>query len=121
MSVEEAVDGKAFESYIENFLLPNLRHGQIVVMDNLSVHKSARVQRLIEKAGATLLFLPPYSPDYNPIEEAFAKVKSLLGKAGARSREALLEATGHALDAITKEDILGFYSDCGYRLSLQSL
>ena len=121
MSVEEAVDGKAFEIYIEHFLVPNLRHGQIVVMDNLSVHKNARVQRLIEEAGAALLFLPPYSPDFNPIEEAFAKLKSILRKAGARSREALLEATGHALDAITKEDIRGFYSDCGYRLSLQSL
>lgn len=121
MSVEEAVDGKAFESYIEHFLAPKLKRGQIVVMDNLSVHKSSRVQRLIEDAGCELLFLPAYSPDYNPIEEVFSKVKGILRKAGACTKEALLQATGHALDAITTEDIRGFYSECGYRLSLQSL
>ena len=90
-------------------------------MDNLSVHKSKRVRRLIEQAGATLLFLPPYSPDLNPIEEAFSKLKAALRKAGARTREALVEATGRALDAITPEDIRGFFTDCGYRLPLQSL
>lgn len=121
MSVEGAVDGKAFESYIEHFLAPKLERGQIVVMDNLSVHKSKRVQRLIEEAGATLLFLPPYSPDMNPIEGAFSKVKSVLRKVAARTREALVEATGRALDTITTEDIRGFYTDCGYRLPLQSL
>lgn len=121
MNVEGAVDSKAFESYIENFLVPNLERGQIVVMDNLSVHKSKGARELIEDAGCELLFLPPYSPDYNPIEEAFSKVKSILRKAEARSREALVEATGHALDSITSEDIHGFYSDCGYHLSLQSL
>jgi len=90
-------------------------------MDNLSSHKSKRVQQLIEDAGCELLFLPPYSPDMNPIEEAFSKVKGILRKAGARTREALVEATGHALDAITPEDIRGFYADCGYRPPLQSL
>jgi len=121
MSVEGAVDGKAFENYLENFLAPKLKRGQIVVMDNLSVHKSKVARELIEDAGCELLFLPPYSPDYNPIEEAFSKVKSILRKAEARSREALVEATGHALGAITPEDIRGFYTDCGYRLPLQSL
>lgn len=121
MSVEGAVDGKAFESYVEHFLAPNLNRGQIVVMDNLSVHKSKRVEKLIEEAGATLLFLPPYSPDFNPIEEAFSKAKSILRKIGSRSKETLLEATGGALDAITPEDIRGFYSDCGYRSPVQSL
>lgn len=120
MSVEGAVDGKAFESYVERFLVPKLKRGQIVVMDNLSVHKSKRVQRLVEDAGCELVFLPPYSPDMNPIEEAFSKVKGILRKAGARTREALVEATGHALDAITPQDISGFYTDCGYRLPLQS-
>jgi transposase len=120
MSVEGPVDGKAFESYIEHFLVPKLRRGQIVVMDNLSVHKSKRVEALIEEVGSTLLFLPPYSPDMNPIEEAFSKVKNILRKAGSRSKEALVEATGQALDAITPEDIRGFYNDCGYRVSLQS-
>ncbi len=121
MSVEGAVDGKAFEAYVERFLVPTLERGQIVVMDNLSVHKSRRVERLVEEAGAQLLFLPPYSPDMNPIEEAFSKVKGALRKAGSRTREALVEATGRALDAITPEDIRGFYTDCGYRLPLQSL
>jgi transposase len=121
MSVEGAVDGRAFETYVERLLAPELGRGQIVVMDNLSVHKSKRVQRLIEQAGATLLFLPPYSPDMNPIEEAFSKLKAALRKAGARRREALVEATGRALDAITPEDIRGFFSHCGYRLPLQSL
>jgi transposase len=121
MSVEGAVDAKAFESYVEHLLLPKLKRGQIVVMDNLSVHKSRRVQRLIEGAGCELLFLPPYSPDFNPTEEVFSKVKGILRKAGARTREALVEATGRALDAITPEDIRGFYSDCGYRLPVQSL
>jgi len=92
-------------------------------MDNFYAHKSKRVERLIEQAGATLLlFLAPYSPDFNPIEEAFSKVKTLLRKVQARTREALVEATGGALDAITPKDIRGFHADCGYRLpSLQSL
>ncbi len=116
MSVEGAVDGDAFEVYLRRFLCPALKRGQIVVMDNLSVHKGKLVERLIEEAGATLLFLPPYSPDLNPIEEAFSKVKGMLRKARARTREALVEATGRALDAITRADVRGFYSDCGYRL-----
>ena len=121
MSVEGAVDSKVFEIYVEHFLVPKLKHGHIVVMDNLSVHKSKRVERLIEGAGCELLFLPPYSPDMNPIEEAFSKVKGILRKAKARTREALLEATGHALEAITPQDIRGFYADCGYPLLTQSL
>jgi transposase len=121
MSVEGAVDGKAFESYVEHLLAPKLKRGQIVVMDNLSVHKSKRVKRLIEEAGCELVFLPTYSPDFNPIEEAFSKLKAILRNAGARTREALVEATGRALDAITPQDIRGFFSDCGYRPSLQSL
>ena len=121
MSVEGAVDGRAFEAYVEHFLVPKLRRGQIVVMDNLSVHKSKRVERLVEGAGCELLFLPPYSPDFNPIEEAFSKVKGILRKAAARTRDALVEATGRALDTVTPEDIRGFYAGCGYRLPVQSL
>jgi transposase len=90
-------------------------------MDNLSVHKGGRVRQLVEDAGCGLLFLPPYSPDMNPTEEAFSKVKGILRKAGSRTRDALVEATGRALDAITPEDIRGFYADCGYRLPLQLL
>ena len=122
MSVEGSVDGEeAFEAYVEHFLVPKLKRGQIVVMDNLSVHKSKRVERLVEDAGCELLFLPPYSPDFNPLEEAFSKVKGILRRAKGRMREAFVEATGRALDAITPEDIRGFYSDCGYRLPVQSL
>ena len=121
MSVEGAVDGKAFEAYVERFLAPMLERGRIVVMDNLSVHKSRRVERLVEEAWCELLFLPPYSPDMNPIEEAFSKLKAVLRKAGARTREALVEATGRALDTITPQDIRGFYAGCGYRLPVQSL
>ena len=121
MSVEGAVDSKAFEIYLEHFLVPKLKRGQIVVMDNLSVHKGKRVERLVEGAGCGLLFLPPYSPDMNPIEEAFSKVKGILKKAEVRTREALVEATGRALEAITPQDIRGFYADCGYRTSVQSL
>ena len=90
-------------------------------MDNLSVHKSKRVEAIVEEVGAEVLFLPPYSLDLNPIEDAFSKVKGILRKARSRTKEALMEATGRALDAITSEDIRGFYSDCGYRSPLQSL
>jgi transposase len=86
-----------------------------VVMDNLSAHKGERVRALIESAGCKLLYLPPYSPDFSPIEEAFSKVKGLLRKAGTRSREALVEAMGEALDAVTAQDARGFFAHCGYR------
>lgn len=121
MSVEGAVDGKAFEAYVEHFLAPTLKRGQIMVMDNLSVHKSRRIEQLVEEAGCELLFLPPYSPDMNPVEEAFSKLKAILRKAGARTRDALVEATGRALDTITPQDIRGFYAGRGYRLPVQSL
>ncbi len=114
MSVEGAIDGAAFEGYVERFLAPTLKEGQVVVMDNLQVHKSARVKKLIEEAGAELLFLPPYSPDFSPIEEAFSKVKSILRRIGARTREALVEATGQALGAVSRQDALGWFGHCGY-------
>ena len=121
MTTQGAVDGFAFETYIEHFLAPALKAGQIVVMDNLSVHKSKRAKELIEQKGANLLFLPPYSPDFNPIEEAFSKLKGILRKVEARTQEALVEATGRALDAISRQDVVGFFAHCGYRLPLQSL
>ena len=88
-------------------------------MDNLSAHKGARVKELIEGAGCELLYLPPYSPDLNPIEECFSKIKSLLGKAEARTRELLLEAMGGAIASITERDAQGFFEHCGYRLLVQ--
>ena len=114
MSIEGSADGNAFLLYIEHFLCPTLERGQIVVMDNLSVHKMKKVRELIEGRGCRLVFLPSYSPDFNPIEEAFSKVKGLLRKAKARSFEALVEATGRALSAVTKEDARGFFTHRGY-------
>lgn len=114
MSVEGATDGAAFETYVKHFLAPTLKRGQIVVMDNLQVHKMKRVKELIEEAGAKVLFLPPYSPDFSPIEEAFSKVKGILRRIGARTREALLQATGQALDAVSRRDAVGWFRHCGY-------
>jgi transposase len=122
MSIEGSTTKEVFEAYIECFLAPVLRSGQVVVMDNLSAHKGERVKKLIEKRGWELLYLPPYSPDLNPIEEAFAKVKALLRKVAARSRGALVEAMGAALDAITAQDAHGFFvGHCGYRAPVQPL
>jgi transposase len=119
LAVEGATDGIVFETYIERVLVPSLRQGQVVVMDNLSAHKGERVKELVESAGCELLYLPPYSPDLSPIEEAFSKVKGLLRKAEARSREALIEAMGKALDAVTAKDASGFFEHCGYCASGQ--
>jgi transposase len=116
LAVEGTTTRPVFETYVEKILLPSLQRGQIVVMDNLTAHKGDRIRELIESAGCELLYLPPYSPDLNPIEEAFSKIKGLLRKAGARSREALIEALGRALEAITSQDARGFFEHCGYRI-----
>jgi transposase len=121
MSVEGATDGAAFEAYVKHFLLPTLKEEQVVVMDNLQVHKSTKVRKLVESAGASVLFLPPYSPDFSPIEEAFSKVKAILRSIEARTQETLVEATGQALDAVSRRDALGWFSHCGYRLADQPM
>ena len=121
LAVEGATTAAVFEAYVEKVLVPTLRPGRIVVMDNLSAHKGDRVRKLIEERGCELLYLPPYSPDLNPIEEAFSKIKGILRKAEARSREALIEAMGSALDAITSQDVRGFFEHCGYRVLVQPL
>ena len=121
LAVEGPTTREVFETYLEKVLAPPLREGQIVVMDNLSSHKGSRVRELIEECGCELLYLLPYSPDLNPIEEAFAKIKALLRKAGARTREALLEAMGGALDAVSASDARGFFEHRGYRPLAQSL
>jgi transposase len=116
IAVEGATSRIVFEAYIEKVLVPSLRHGQVVVMDNLlSAHKGERVRELVESAGCELLYLPPYSPDLSPIEEGFSKVKGILRKAEARSRKALVEAMGKALDAVTARDARSFFEHCGYR------
>ena len=102
-------------------MLPNLIPGQIVVLDNLPVHKSARARRLIEEAGCTVLFLPASSPDFNPIELAFAKLKQHLRSTAARTCASLIAATAPALTAITAADARGFFAHCGYHLSGQLL
>jgi transposase len=114
MSVEGATDTAAFQTYVEHFLVPTLKSGQIVVMDNLQVHKSLKVRELIEGVGANVLFLPSYSPDFSPIEGAFSKVKNIVRKAQARTHEALIEAIGVALEAVSRRDALGFFEHCGY-------
>ncbi len=105
----------AFEAYVEQALAPGLSPGQVVVMDNLSAHKGERVRELVEGRGCGLLYLPPYSPDMNPIEQAFSKLKGLLRKAEARTREALVEAMGRALCAVSASDARGFFEHSGYR------
>lgn len=121
LTVEGPTTRGVFEVYLEEVLAPTLWPGQVVVMDNLSAHKGGRVREIIERRGCELIYLPPYSPDLNPIEEAFAKLKSLLRRSGARSREALVEAMGAALNAITITDTRGFFGHCGYRAPAQSL
>ncbi len=121
LAVEGATTRDVLEAYLERVLAPSLRQGRVVVMDNLSAHKTDRVRELIEGRGCELLYLPPYSPDLNPIEEAFAKVKALLRRAGARTREALIEAMGRALDAVTATDARGFFEHRGYRAKVHLL
>jgi transposase len=119
--VEGSTNGTLFETYLEKVLLPTLKRGQVVVMDNLSAHKGQRVRDLIEGEGCKLLYLPPYSPDFNPIEQAFSKLKSYLRSACARSRQTLMEVIGEALSTITTSDAEGFFEHCGYRAMVQSL
>ena len=104
MCIEGATDAKAFEAYIEHFLAPSLREGQVVVMDNLGAHRPKRIRDLIEARGAELVFVPSYSPDLNPIEQAFSKIKNILRKLGARTHEALLEAMEEALSKVSPGD-----------------
>ena len=110
LTVQGPTTATVFEAYVEKVLAPSLRRGQIVVVDNLGAHKGAKVRELIEERGCQLLYLPPYSPDFNPIEEAFSKIKGALRKAGARTREALIEALGAAVSAVTARDARGFSS-----------
>jgi transposase len=121
LAVEGPTTKAVFETYLEWVLAPSLRPGQVVVMDNLSSHKGPRVRELVEARGCELLYLPAYSPDLNPIEQAFAKLKALLRRAGARTREALLEAMGRALDDVAADDTRGFFEHRGYRASAQLL
>ena len=114
ISIEGSSDTESFSLYMRNVLVPHLKSGQIVLMDNLSVHKGKWVRDLIEGKGCQLWLLPSYSTDLNPIEEAFSKVKTLLRKAKARTLDGLLEATAEALCAISADDARGYFDHCGY-------
>lgn len=112
--VDGAVNADVFEAFVEQVLVPELEPGDVIIMDNLSSHKRARTRELIESAGAALVFLPPYSPDFNPIEQAFSKIKSILRKAAARTVDALEAAIAMALDAFSPDECSNYFTNSGY-------
>ena len=116
LAIPGAVDGAAFVAYAERLLAPSLRPGQVVVLDNLSAPKSEDARKAVEAVGGRRLFLPAYSPDFNPIELAFAKVKERLRAAAERTPDGLLAATAGAIDAVSAADARGFYAHCGFAL-----
>ena len=118
-TVDGATNGAVFEAFAEQVLVPSLSPGGVVVMDNLSSHKGPRVRRLIESAGASALYLPAYSPDLNPIELAFAKLKGLTRSAGHRTVDALWRDVQRMLDRVTADDAAGFLRHCGYTLQVR--
>ncbi len=121
LAVDGPTDRAVFEVYVERMLVPSLGAGQVIVMDNLSAHKGERVRELVESRGCELLYLPSYSPDFNPIEEAFSKIKGLLRKAKARTHGTLVEAMGRALSAVSAQDARGFFEHAGYQPRVQLL
>jgi transposase len=112
--MDGAMTGDVFLQYIKQILAPTLTAGDIVVMDNVATHKVAGIREAIEARGATLLYLPPYSPDLNPIEKAFAKIKATLRKIGARTREALWQAIGEAIEDFSSTECLNLFKSAGY-------
>jgi len=118
MTIESSTDGEVFSAYLEQVLCPRLHRGQIVVMDNLSAHKNPQVRRLIEQTGAQLLYLPAYSPDFNPIEQCWAKIKECLRAAKARALDALDQAIAAAISTITPQNSAAWFHHCGYRIQL---
>jgi len=117
--VDGAVNADVFEAFVERVLVPDLRAGDVVVMDNLSSHKRVRTRQLIETAGAQLLFLPPYSPDLNPIEMIFAKIKQILRSLACRTREQLWGIIQPVLDQVTASDAANCFRHCGYTLQVE--
>jgi transposase len=116
VTIDGPVDGQAFKTYVQEFMVPNLRRGDVVVMDNLSSHKVSGVREMIEQVGARLMFLPPYSPDLNPIEPIWSKVKQTLRSIQARTQDALMEAVRTAFERVTADDCRHCISHCGYTL-----
>lgn len=116
MTIEDATDTEVFRAFVQKVLIPTLKPGDVVVMDNLSPHKNPETVRLLEQAGMHVRFLPPYSPDFNPIEKMWSKVKAALRAAKARTAAALNMAIAEALAAITPEDAAGWFASCGYSI-----
>ena len=114
MVVNGATNTEVFKVYVETFLLPTLNKGDVVILDNLSAHKGNEIRELIESVGAELWFLPPYSPDLNPIEKMWSKVKSILRKLKARTEAELITAIAQALNHVTPQDVKGWFKSCGY-------
>lgn len=114
MVLDGPINGVAFQAYVDQVLVPDLEPGDIVVMDNLGSHKGAGVRAAIEAAGASLLYLPPYSPDFNPIENAFAKLKAMLRKAAERTVDGLWNAIGRIIDTVTPEECANYFAAAGY-------
>jgi len=114
MTIEGATDTEVFRVYVSRVLCPTLRPGDVVVMDNLSPHKSEPILSLIAQAGAQVLFLPAYSPDLNPIEKMWSKVKTFLRSAEARTELSLIRAIGLALGSVTRQDAMNWFASCGY-------
>jgi transposase len=121
MTLEGSLDGRAFELYVRKILVPSLRPGQTVILDNLRVHENAAARSLIEQAGCSLRFLPTYSPDLMPLEGGFSKVKAILRSIGARTTPTFNKAITTALNAVSPKDAQGFFRRCGYALSGQPL
>ena len=119
MTVEGGTDAEVFEAFLERVLVPKLRPGDIVILDNVGAHKPETVRRLIAEAGASLIFLPPYSPDLNPIELAWSKLKAALKDFGARTVDALAMAIKRAMDLICAEDAAAWFKHCGYEAPLK--
>jgi transposase len=119
LAFEGATDEPAFRTFVERALVPELRPGDIVVLDNLKPHRAKAVARAIRKAGAGVWYLPPYSPDYNPIEKIWSKVKAYLRKAAARTTAALWEAIGQALERVTAQDCRNCFDHCGYPATIE--
>jgi transposase len=115
-TLDGAVDTAAFTAWVHHDLCPQLRAGDVVVMDNLSAHKSPAISKAIQAAGAALLYLPPYSPDFNPIENMWSKVKEALRAAAARTKQALSEAVAAAITSVTAADCRGFFQHAGYAI-----
>ena len=114
MVLDGPINGRAFQAYVDQVLVPELKPGDIVIMDNLASHKGANVRAAIEAAGATLLYLPPYSPDFNPIENAFSKLKAMLRKAAERTVDGLWNRIGDLLPSFSPQECANYFSAAGY-------